>query len=157
MFRFKMTAKAELMKAHEAMSSVLDVKLKDLPEWQAFRAIDRALIALESEQTPNHPVARPSLKAGIRPPLIPIPYVLLAIRALEAAGAPVPTPAMMEFIGKHRKLDADAEKAKVNVTSSLSKDNRFVSVPWAGGRAWWWSDKPVPQQPQQQGFEGVFK
>ena len=46
-----MTAKTELMQAHEAMAAVLDAKFSTLPEWKAFRAIDRALLALETEST----------------------------------------------------------------------------------------------------------
>jgi hypothetical protein len=136
-----MNAKTELLKAHEAMSSVLDAKLKDMPEWQAFRAIDRALIALESEQVP---APKRSVYQTLQK-IAPMPsYVSLTMKALNERGRPITTPALMDFIGKHRALGDDPEKAKINVTSTLSKDDRFRSIPWKGGRAWWWSDKEVP-------------
>jgi hypothetical protein len=137
------SAKEEMMRAHEAMAKVLDAKWANSPEWQAFRAIDRALLALDLASVPEAPL--PILrgpKARINNG--PIPYVTLAERALTEAGKPLPTPKMIEYIGKHREL-GDIEKAKVNITSSMSKDARFKSVEWANGRAWWLVGRPVPK------------
>jgi hypothetical protein len=36
--------------------------------------------------------------------------------------------------------------AKVNVTSSLSKDERVKSIPWEGGRVWWFADRADPKK-----------
>lgn len=137
------TAKEEMMQAHEAMAKVLDVKLQNMPEWQAFRAIDRALLALDLASEPKpplpiHPLPKARINSG------PMPYVTLAFNCLTEAGKPVPTPKLVEYIAKHRDL-GDLEKAKVNITSSLSKDERFKSVEWANGRAWWLVGQPVPK------------
>ncbi len=52
------TAKSEMMQAHDAMAAVLESKIGAMPEWKAFRAIDRALLALDTApavvQTPHH-------------------------------------------------------------------------------------------------------
>lgn len=136
-----MSAKTEMTKAHEAMAAVLDAKLADVPEWQAFRAIDRALLALETER----PDARP-LKINPAPRSARIlSYTALTAKALEETGKPITTPLLVQFIGQRRPLDGNPEKAKVNITSSLSKDDRFKSIPWDGGRAWWYADRPVPK------------
>jgi hypothetical protein len=137
-----MTAKNELMAAHEAMSSVLDVKFANVPEWKAFRAIDRALLALELEQGSVAKAPAPRLRLADGPPS----YNALTEQALQERGKPIPTPDLMAFIGKHRQLVSDAEKAKINVTSGLSKSAKFKSVPWEGGRAWWYADRPVPKK-----------
>ncbi|HXL69522.1 MAG TPA: hypothetical protein VN930_12300, partial [Xanthobacteraceae bacterium] len=50
------TAKSETMQAREAMAAVLDAKIGNMPEWKAFRAIDRALLALETEQPSTLPL-----------------------------------------------------------------------------------------------------
>lgn len=137
------TAKEEMMQAHEAMAKVFDAKWSNMPEWQAFRAIDRALLALDLASTPKPaspilPLPKARINNG------PVPYVTLAFNALTEAGKPVPTPKLMEYIGQHREL-GDLDKAKVNVTSSLSKDERFKSVEWANGRAWWLVGRPIPK------------
>jgi hypothetical protein len=137
------SAKEEMMQAHEAMAKVLDAKLANTPEWQAFRAIDRALLALDLASAPTPPLRiLPPPKSRINKG--PTPYVTLAERALTEAGKPLPTPKMIEYIGKYREL-GDIEKAKVNITSSMSKDERFKSVEWANGRAWWLVGKPIPK------------
>jgi hypothetical protein len=138
------SAKEEMMQAHEAMAKVLDAKLANLPEWQAFRAIDRALLAIDlAASEPKNglrilPPPKPRISHG------PVPYVTLAFNCLTEAGKPVTTPKLIEYVAKHREL-GDLEKAKVNITSSLSKDERFKSVEWANGRAWWLVGHPVPK------------
>ena len=52
----------------------------------------------------------------------------------------------MMFIAKYRELGADHDRAKINITSGLSKSRQFRSVPWEGGRGWWYADKPVPKK-----------
>ena len=138
-----MTAKTSMLRAREAMAAVLDAKFANLPEWRAFRDIDRALLELDTEQPA---LAAPRERRRITPVTDVPSYVKLTRQALEEVGAPVPTPKLMEFIGARRKLAPDADRAKVNVTSSLSKDKGIKSVAWGGGRAWWYADKPVPKR-----------
>jgi hypothetical protein len=140
------TAKSELIQAHEAMAAVLDARLANLPEWKAFRAIDRALFA----EIDRGGKASPPTSRRERPQFNghsdqPPSYSSLTATALLERGKPIPTPKLMEFIGARRKLDADADRAKVTVTSTLSKNDKFKSVAWEGGRAWWFADRPVPK------------
>jgi hypothetical protein len=140
-----MTAKTELMQAHEAMAAVLDAKFAHHPEWKAFRAIDRALLALEAESGSRpgpRDRSRPNGR-GDQPPS----YTALTDMALQESGKPVPTKHLMEFIAARRKLDDDAEKAKVTVTSTLSKSPHYKSVQWEGGRAWWYANRPAASRP----------
>jgi hypothetical protein len=142
------TAKNEMMQAHEAIAKVLDAKFANVPEWQAFRAIDRALLALEDEQPEPIKAApqithRPRIRMNGEQPS----YMSLADQALTEAGKPVSTHKLMEYIGARRPLSGDdPEKARITVQSSLSKDKRFKSVPWDGKRAWWYADRPVPKK-----------
>ncbi len=139
-----MTAKTAMLRAREAMASVLDAKLANLPEWQAFREIDRALLELDTEH-PAVPASRERLRITPTDDAVPS-YVKLARQAFDEAGAPVPTPKLLAFVGARRKLAADPDKAKINVTSSLSKDKGIKSIPWEGGRAWWYADRPIPKR-----------
>jgi hypothetical protein len=138
-----MTAKSELMQAHEAMAAVLDAKFSQVPEWKAFRAIDRALLALEAEQpimTLNAPVHFFSRKKQ------ELSYNSLTEMALKEMGKPITTPQLVAFIGARRKLDPDPKKAKINITSSLSKSSQFENVEWEGGTAWWYTGRPLPKK-----------
>jgi hypothetical protein len=140
-----MTAKSEMMQAHEAMATVLDAKFANVPEWKAFRAIDRALLALETERPNGATAERPERITRTRPGFAPS-YVSLSLQAMEEGKQPIPTRRLMEFIGKRRHLDGDPDRARVSVTSSLSKDRRIKSVPWEGGKAWWFADRAVPKK-----------
>jgi hypothetical protein len=141
-------AKDEVIQARNAAFAALDSKIGNMPEWRIFRHLDRALLALEEDQSaqpPTLPVTpRPRTRLhlnGAHPS-----YMSLADRALTEAGKPLRTDKLMQFIGQHRPLSSgDPAKAKIVVQSSLSKDKRFKSVPWEGKRAWWYVDRPVPK------------
>jgi hypothetical protein len=234
-----MSTKADLISAHKAMSAVLDAKFAKVQEWQAFRAIDKALIALiDSGFTPaNQFVQKPVRQQGrrsavralspttqarnmaelvIREVGRPVPlselyekiaargvtlggkfpnrrlsailgdtgtlvsteqgwwiadtkqqaekeqrqseaptrwgtvsgasYPDLAIRALVEAGVPLATPAIIDFIAKHRTLRDSGRKTVVNITSSFSHDERLQNLSYAGRRVWWLAGKPLPDE-----------
>jgi hypothetical protein len=71
----------------------------------------------------------------------------LAEKALGESGMPLSTNAIIDYIAAHRTIGNgnDPKKARIVVQSSLSKDVRFQSIVWQGGRAWWHADKPVPK------------
>ena len=140
-----MTAKTELMKAHETMAAVLDAKFSNVPEWKAFRSIDRALLALEVEQATATPknggqFFRHRVRIGK-----PLSYMSLANQALTETGKPIRTKDLVDYIARHRPLSGDPAKARIVIQSSLSKDKRFKSVPWEDKRAWWYADRAVPK------------
>ena len=138
------TVKSEMMQAHEAIAAALDAKIGNMPEWQAFRHLDRALLALEEEQPPTPTVARRP-RAGING--AHPSYMSLVDQALAEAGKPIPTNKIMDYIAHRRPLSGDdPAKAKIVVQSSLSKDKRFRSVPWEGRRAWWYAERPIPKK-----------
>jgi hypothetical protein len=144
----------DLIEAHEAMAAVLDAKLPNVKEWTAFRAIDRALLGwLEEHHSPAAPAARVPRPAAMQRPRrmrrgkkkknAPTPYMALADQVMTMVNRPVSTGELMDYIGTRRTID-DAKKVRNVVQSSLSKDERFESIEWRGGRAWWYADKPVP-------------
>jgi hypothetical protein len=140
------TVKSEMLQAHEAIAAALEAKIGNLPEWQAFRHLDRALLALEAEQS-EPPKAAPIQRYRARLNGAPIPYMTLADQALAETGKPITTSALMEYIVQRRPLaGADPDKAKTVVQSSLSKDKRFKSIPWGAVRAWWYADRPIPKK-----------
>lgn len=140
-----MTAKTELMQAHEAMAAVLDAKFSQVPEWKAFRAIDRALLALETEQASTGKAETTQRRTHFKSNGVPS-YNSLTDKALQETGKPITTGALLLFIRNHRDVGPDLDRAKINITSGLSKSRLFRNVPWEGGSAWWYADKPVPKK-----------
>ena len=125
--------------------TLLDSRLANMPEWKAFRAIDRALRGRDADRAERdalvHRVRRRLNGHGQTPS-----YTALTDMALKERGKPIPTPLLLAFIGSRRALDPDADRAKVTVTSTLSKSPLFKSVLWEGGRGWWYADRPVPKE-----------
>jgi hypothetical protein len=135
----------DLIEAHEAMAAVLDAKFPAVKEWTAFRAIDRALLAWLNDHAPApRPAAKPRAVSR-KKKNAPTPYMTLADTAMAAAGKPVTTIELMEYISARRPI-GDPKKARIVVQSSLSKDERFESIEWRGGRAWWYAGRPVPKE-----------
>lgn len=134
---------AELIQARDDALAALDEKLKNVPEWRVFRYLDKQVMDSQAASGANGAIesrsqrARGRRRAGFS-------YVDLAIKAMAANGVPVTTPEMVAFISARRKLGSDLKKARINIQSALSKDERVQSVPWRGGRAWWHANKEVP-------------
>ena len=138
----------ELKIAREDIAKLLDKQLGDDPLWRAIRSIDRALEVMDRDARPSTATERAWTVHRDAPkvPLRMVPtYTTLAKRVINEKGRPTTTAELMEYVGRHRRLDQDAEKAKIDVTSTLSKDAGFVSVPWENGRGWWIAGRPVPE------------
>lgn len=145
---------SELSRAREGLAKLLDPRLRDVPEWRAIRAIDRALIELAVHvPTVDTMIATGDLRAS-RTRSHPT-YIELTNKLLDQKGRPVTTPELLTFVRENRPTVPDDEKAKINITSSLSKDDRFVSIAWGGGRAWWHAHQAVPPQNEDQMGLGV--
>jgi hypothetical protein len=141
-----MSTKAELMEAHKAMVALMDAKFGNSPEWKAFRAIDRALLGYEENRPEMANPANARFHARRKPNAVPS-YTELADRAIQETGVkPIATGPLIEFIGRHRELGDNVKRATISITSTLSKSDRFISVPWEGGRAWWYAGQPVPKR-----------
>ena len=145
-----MSDKTELIKARSEMMGILDEKFKDEPLWRAFRAIDRALAA--SDGSTDAPSMNGAQNESVAPGgSLPrrrlysnLSYGDLGVEAVKRAGKPVPTSEIVSFIAQHRHREP--EEIKINVQSSLSRDDRIESVRWTGGRGWWFKGREVPQQ-----------
>src|SRR5580704_8757186 len=130
-----MDAKAELLKSRAELASILDTKLKDMPEWRAYRAVEGALLAFGSASNSagsvykyRHTPPTPRYSDG---------YAALAVAAIDAAGRPLTTDEIIEYIKGRRPISGDPKRAKLNIGSSFSKDARMQNIAWQHGRAWW--------------------
>lgn len=133
-----MQAKDEMLAAKEALASALDAKLKDMPEWLALRAIDRAIVALDRQAQ-----SRAALPVPKKPLIIPT-YSTLTLELLNQKQMPIATPELLDYVAARRPVDPNVDRARINLTSSLSKDERIRSISWSGGRAWWFADREPP-------------
>jgi hypothetical protein len=141
-----MATKAELieanLEAHQAMAALLDGKFSHVNEWKAFRAIDRVLIAEVRQTVAEGPEPRSPKQTEAQP----LSYIGLTEKALQEGRQPMSTAPLVAFIGRHRDLGPDLERAKVNISTSLSKSRKIINIPWEGGRAWWYADQPIPKK-----------
>jgi hypothetical protein len=126
----------QLLKSRDAMLVVLDTKLKDVPEWTAYRAMEAFLQVASSATTHEAPLTTTDWSIDS--------YANLALKALQANGRPTSTPELLAFIASHRKIPADPRRARSNIAAALSRDKRLRSVSWRGGRGWWHADRPLP-------------
>jgi hypothetical protein len=136
-----MSTKTELTEAHQAMLALLDTKLANLPEWKAFRAIDKALISLAEAETAGNAHQRPKRNGASK-----LSYTELTDKALQETGKPIMTNALVTYMRLYRTLGEDLKRATISITSTLSKSTRFRNVAWEGGRAWWYADRPLPKK-----------
>lgn len=148
-----MTVKDALTEARSDMLAVLDEKLANMPEWKAFRAMDKAIAAMSATPSSEANRDRPAaiLRRG-RTPDVPS-YVDLALEAITTKGFPLSTTDIVEFIGQKRPISSDGEKARINIQSGLSRNKRIKSIPWHGGRAWWFPDRKPPHKENRRGLE----
>lgn len=133
-----MSAKQQLIAVRDALQAEIDKKLESLPEWRALQDIERAIEALGS--LPAAPEA-PTRTTNVR---FVRSYASLALEAIKKAKHPLTTPEIIEYIGKFRSLSADSEKNKINISSTLSKEDQFENILWRNNRAWWFADQPTP-------------
>ena len=148
-----MSTKADLLAAHKAMVAVLDAKFAKNQEWQAFRAIDKALLAhieqnaaavpatvAESPRDGRSARARKNSRNG-EPS-----YPDLAVRALTTNNRPMPTGELIGYIRQYRSLPkTDERRTRVNISSSFSHDERLENILYNGERTWWLAGRDVPQ------------
>jgi hypothetical protein len=150
-------SRAGLYEARENMLAALDRKFKNMPEWQAFRAIDDAVFAMNSavrsaewsdrpSAESNHEAKLKKPRRAKRPQVGGPSYGDLGVAAIEAAARPVPTGDMVTFIAARKNLNPDPKRARVNVQSALSHDERIKSIKWKGGTAWWHADRDPPKE-----------
>jgi hypothetical protein len=145
-----MGAKTDLLQAREEMLSILDEKLFKMPEWKAFRAMDRALAALPDDARPqpmsNGAAPTPSTRERERRRRGDNTYAGLALEAIRIAGIPLPIDDIVSFIGARRKLGDDIAKVRIAIGSGLSRDKRLQFITWFGGKGWWPHDRDMPQK-----------
>lgn len=144
-----MSTKTDLQSARDDMLAILDAKLNNMPEWRAFRAMDRALAAMIDDKS-DAATQRPKIPRK-RSKRVKLSYVELALGLIDEAGAPVSTNKIVEHIAVERGLKADDRQVRINIQSALSKDPRVKSIPWREGRAWWRTDRPVPTSTEAAG------
>jgi hypothetical protein len=135
----------ELILAQSAMLSVLDEKLRDMPEWRAYRAIGKAIAALNGAVESSESVA-----AGIAPRLelqrqrTDLSYAKIAIQLLQQAERPMASRELIPAIAQRRGVDGSEKR--VVISTALSRDERIKNIPWRNGTAWWLTDRELSQE-----------
>lgn len=130
-----MDAKEQLVQIRNALQKAVDKALESIPEYRALESVERAIDELERAERRDRDAAADVSQQS---------YTGLAMAALREAGAPLSTPQIIEYIAKYRPIAHDPERAKINISSVLSKDTRLQNISWISGRAWWLAGEKVP-------------
>jgi len=145
--------RAGLLRARNKMIAALDKKFKKVPEWQAFREIDDLVLAAMNGSGGAHTDAHDGRESGESHRRRPGRKKRskgtvgdLGVAAVTEAGRPVPTDGIVAYVGARRALNADPKRARINVQSAMSHEDRLKSIRWRGGTAWWLADREPPKE-----------
>lgn len=144
-----MTIEPNVLKARSKMIAAMDKKLKNDPTWQAFRAIDDLFISSlngavsrstaresgESHRQKSGPKKGSGGSLGD-----------LGVAAIREAGKPIMTDALVAYVATRRQLNPDPKRARINVQSAMSHDERIMNIKWRGGSAWWLKGQVPPTE-----------
>lgn len=139
-----------LLKVRNSMLVAFDRKFKNDPNWRAFRDLDQIVIdafktngaAAPSPAKPRQAAESPN--RGGRPRATGDTMGDLGVAAVTEAAKPITTDALVAYIAARRALNRDPKRARVNVQSAMSHEDRIISIKWRGGSAWWLADREVP-------------
>jgi hypothetical protein len=140
-----MTNKTDLIQARNDLLAALDDKLKEMPEWRALRAMDKAIAAID-----DVPKFHAALNGSNESPRV-VPHRIrrvpsysdLAVDFIGKQNHPITTKELVAHIAALRRRNAD--EISINIQSALSRDERVESVPWSSGRGWWFAGREVPK------------
>lgn len=142
-----------LLKVRSKMLAALDKKLKKDPNWQAFRDLDQMVIeafkangAVVTAPKAPRESSESAPRRGGRPKAVGGTLGDLGITAITEAGRPITTDAMVDYVAARRTLNKDPKRARINVQSAMSHEDRIVSIKWRGGAAWWLADREAPKE-----------
>jgi hypothetical protein len=146
--------KSGLLKVRDKMIAALDKKFKNDLDWQAFRELDQLIIngAASAPSAASHAPPRPHRESP-KPRQRPNRWNnngetmgALGVAAITEAGSPITTDAMVAYVSARRAMNKDPRRARINVQSAMSHEDRIVSIKWRGGSAWWLRDREVPKE-----------
>src|SRR5262249_11300059 len=110
-----------------------------------FRIMDKAIVAMNSDPSPRIETVTngaaemsPLARYRARPS-----YVDLALEFIQRLNRPASTTELVSHIAELRGRDPG--DIRINIQSSLSKDDRIESINWSRGRGWWFKNREVPQ------------
>lgn len=76
------------------------------------------------------------------------------LRAIEDAGAPLPSRKLLVILPRYGKTVKGKDQV-ANLSSVLSPDPRFRSVKWQNKSAWWIDGRPIPPEPSGDGNDAA--
>lgn len=139
---------------HDKMVALRDEALDEMRKTEAFKAfiaLDDAVVAMGGERLPVTDSIDSAVTAVSniysRMPRNPngkrVSQGDAAAMVLEERG-PTPGVDLLDAI-PDKGGNVGGDKPMINLTSTMSKDSRFVSVRRDGSYFWWFADRPLPE------------
>lgn len=73
-----------------------------------------------------------------------------AAAAIEDVGRPLPLQDLHDALPRFGRT-VTGKRPAINLSSAMSRDNRFKSVQWQGVNAWWFRDRELPAEASASG------
>lgn len=123
-------------------AKTLERALEAMPEFRRLKVIQKALADLAAIGAGKNVIAD-TFKLTL-PSKLASSINQAAGFALEEVGYPLSTQELLKATPRYGRT-VGGQNPATNLSNSLSSDKKFQSVPWDGGRAWWFANRPVPQ------------
>lgn len=134
------------MEMMQSIKKELEARLEATEEYRALKAIDAAISQMGGAQISRTmpPLIRHRHRPTAELPPRPITQTDAVALVLEETGVMKTTPELVE-LARARGAIVGGNDPKTSLASSLSRDQRFMTVRIDGKSYWWLSDRPVPE------------
>lgn len=125
----------------QRMAAEREARLAQNEDFLVWRALSKAIDALSRDGgAPTANIPPPRAKSAR------ISQADGAVMLIEQKGFPLRTQDILEALPEIG-VSVTGTNPTINLSSSLSRDPRLLSVNWAGGKAWWIEGKDLPREP----------
>jgi hypothetical protein len=131
----------DLLKAHEAISD----RLSQNADFRALQALGAMIRELRDEVAAALAPKKSAegVDAPKSGPLVGLSHTEGALKALSHFKRPMPIAELVHILGANG-LTIGGKDPPINLSSSLSKDERFESIRYEGRPCWWLRGTPLP-------------
>jgi len=122
-------------------------RLMSNPDYRALVALDKAIAEVQGAPV-EHALSALNVETGSpvlgRPTLHTMPsHANAAIAVLKRNGRPMPLSDLLPLV-REEGAAVNGKDPEINLSSSLSRNDRLRSVRYKGRSCWWLKDRPYP-------------
>lgn len=140
-----------VMKAMMDRRDELRAELSALPEFREYELLEGFIRQYESVTATSSPAERTGTDRPQRQRRSAgFTVTDAAARAIQDVGRPLPLQELHDALPRFGKT-VTGKRPTINLSSAMSRDKRFESVPWRGVNAWWFCGREIPSEADASG------